>query len=41
MMGLQTVELLVRLDCTGCEMKVRKHISKLGGKNRGEFMGMD
>lgn len=29
---LQTVELKVRMDCDGCELKVKKALSSLSGK---------
>lgn len=29
---LQTVELKVRMDCDGCELKVRNALSSLSGK---------
>lgn len=29
---LQTVELKVRMDCDGCELKVKKTLSSLSGK---------
>lgn len=30
---LQTVELKVRMDCDGCELKVKKSLSSLSGKS--------
>jgi hypothetical protein len=30
---LQTVELKVRMDCDGCELKVKKALSSINGKS--------